>query len=81
MLLLPRGREHSRPAYGFLQTLPNAFSSPDLVMCPYCAALTNLNCGHERMMLKSVNLSSKPPSAWVIQEGHGQKISERMKGP
>ena len=81
MFLFPRGREHRKPAHGFLQTPPDAFSSPDPVMCPYCAALTHLNCGHQRMMLKSVTLSSKPPSAWVIQEGRGQKISERTKGP
>ena len=81
MLPFPRGRGHRKPAHGFLQTLLNVFSSPDLVVCPYCASLINLNCGHESMMLKSVNLSSKPPSAWVIQEAHGQKTSKRMKGP
>lgn len=58
MLPFPRGRGHRKPAHGFLQTLLDVFSSPDLVMCPYCA-LISLNCGHETMILKSVNLSQQ----------------------
>ena len=68
------GREHLKPIYEFLQTLPMSLFLADPVV--YHFATINLSCECEHM-LSPMSLSSEALDMWLVLEPRKQRGSRK----